>query len=178
MRARSVAGFAVVVAGLLIAFGGGRGRLHLDAASAVRYEEVKDWPKLPAGVQLGEVPGVDVDANGHVLIFHRPGRGFEPTATALLTEPAVLEVDADSGKLLASWGANMFLVPHGITVDAAQNIWLTDVGLQQVFKFSHDGTRLLTLGEPRVGGWDATHSTSRPTSPFVRTDRFTWGTAT
>ena len=169
MSTKSVAGFAVVVAGLLIAFGGGRGRLHLDAASAVRYEEVKDWPKLPAGVQLGEVPGVDVDANGHVLIFHRPGRGFEPTATALLTEPAVLEVDADSGKLLASWGANTFLVPHGITVDAAQNIWLTDVGLQQVFKFSHDGKRLLTLGEPRVGGWDATHF-NQPTDIAIRAD--------
>ena len=169
MIAKSVVGSAVVVAGLLLTFGGGRGRLHLDAASAVRYEEVKDWPKLPPGVQLGEVPGVDVDANGHVLIFHRPGRGFEPTATALLTEPAVLEVDADSGKLLASWGANTFLVPHGITVDAAQNIWLTDVGLQQVFKFSHDGKRLLTLGEPRVGGWDATHF-NQPTDIAIRAD--------
>ena len=45
----------------LVAYGGG---LHINAAAAVRYEEVKDWPKLPPGVQLGEVAGVDVDANG------------------------------------------------------------------------------------------------------------------
>jgi peptidylamidoglycolate lyase len=137
--------------------------------SPTGYEEVRDWPKLPAGVELGEVPGVDVDAHGHVFVFHRPGRGFEPDATEKLTAPAVLEIDADSGRLIASWGAGMFLVPHGITVDDESNIWLTDVGLQQVFKFSHDGTLLLTLGQPRVGGWDATHF-NQPTDIAIRKD--------
>jgi len=159
----------VAAAGCLLAAFGGAGRLHLDAAPTVRYEEVKGWPSLPPGVQLGEVPGVDIDANGHVLVFHRPGRGFEPDATTPLTEPAVLEIDADSGRLIASWGANTFLVPHGITVDRANNVWLTDVGLQQVFEFSHDGRRLLTLGEPRVGGWDATHF-NQPTDIAIRPD--------
>jgi peptidylamidoglycolate lyase len=138
-------------------------------AAVTGYREVKDWPKLPAGVQLGEVPGVDVDAHGHVFVFHRPGRGFEPGATEVLADPAVLEIDAESGRLIASWGAKMFLVPHGITVDDENNIWLTDVGLQQVFKFSHDGRLLLTLGQPRVGGWDATHF-NQPTDIAIRKD--------
>jgi len=149
--------------------------LALVAASAARigpkpaYHEVKDWPKLPAGVVLGEVPGVDVDTHGHVFVFHRPGRGFEPEATELLAAPTVLEIDAGSGTLIASWGAGMFLVPHGITLDADDNVWLTDVGLQQVFKFSHDGRRLLTLGQARVGGWDATHF-NQPTDVAIRKD--------
>src|SRR3989441_6353889 len=142
---------------------------HLAAAHTVRYQEVKDWPRLPDGMQLGEVPGVDVDTQGHVFIFHRPGRGFEPTATEVLPDPAVLEVDADTGKLIASWGGHLFLVPHGITVDDWNNIWLTDVGLQQVFKFSHEGRRLLTLGQARVGGWDATHF-NQPTDIAIRPD--------
>jgi peptidylamidoglycolate lyase len=133
------------------------------------YEEVKGWPKLPAGVQFGEVPGVAVDSHGHVFVFHRPGRGFEPDATELLADPAVFEIDAATGALIASWGARMFLVPHGITVDDQNNIWLTDVGLQQVFKFSHDGRLLLTLGQPRVGGWDATHF-NQPTDIAIRRD--------
>lgn len=154
--------FLAVAASFLPAF-------SLTAAPVAGYEEVKDWPRLPAGVQLGEVPGVDIDAHGHVFVFHRPGRGFEPEAIALLEDPAVLEIDADTGELIASWGAKTFLVPHGITVDHENNIWLTDVGLQQVFKFSHDGRLLLTLGEPRAGGWDATHF-NQPTDMAIRQD--------
>jgi peptidylamidoglycolate lyase len=161
----------LVFACLLAACGGGliSSHLRLTAASIVRYEEVKDWPKLPAGVQLGEAAGVAVDMMGHVFVFHRPGRGFDTAATAKLTEPPVLEVDADTGRLINSWGANTFLVPHGITIDHANNVFLTDVGLQQVFKFTHDGKPLITLGEPRVGAWDANHF-NEPTDVQIRPD--------
>jgi peptidylamidoglycolate lyase len=98
-----------------------------QVAAGTRYEEVKGWPSLPAGVQMGEAAGVAVDANGHVLVFHRPGRGFDTAATELLEDPAVLEIDPDSGRLIHSWGANTFLVPHGITVDRENNVFLTDV---------------------------------------------------
>ena len=121
------------------------------------YHEVKGWPSLPAGVEMGEAAGVAVDMNGHVMVFHRPGRGFDTAATELLKEPAILEIDPQTGTLIRSWGANTFLVPHGITVDHENNVFLTDVALQQVFKFSHDGKLLFSVGEPRVGKWDATH---------------------
>ena len=133
------------------------------------YEEVKDWPRLPAGVEMGEAAGVAVDVNGHVLVFHRPGRGFDPSATDVLKDPCVLEFDAQDGRLIRSWGANTFLVPHGITVDGENNVFLTDVGLQQVFKFSHDGKLLFGVGESRVGKWDATHF-NQPTDIAIRED--------
>src|SRR5688500_18249330 len=63
----------------------------------------------------------------------------------------------------------MFLVPHGITIDSANNVWVTDVALHQVFKFSHDGRVLRKLGEPRVGKWDATHF-NQPTDIAIRSD--------
>jgi peptidylamidoglycolate lyase len=168
MRVSSVGRFTVAVCSL-IAIGLGFSRLHVQASSTNRYQEVKDWPALPPGVELGEVAGVAVDMNGHVLIFHRPGRGFDLTATEKLKQPPVLEIDADSGKLISSWGADTFLVPHGITVDASNNVFLTDVSLQQVFKFTHDGKLLLALGEPRVGAWDATHF-NEPTDIAIRPD--------
>ena len=138
-------------------------------AAAMGYAEVKGWPSLPAGVEMGEAAGVAVDINGHVMVFHRPGRGFDTAATELLKDPAVLEIDAQSGRLIHSWGANTFLVPHGITVDQANNVFLTDVALQQVFKFSHDGALLFSVGEPRVGQWDATHF-NQPTDIAIRAD--------
>ena len=133
------------------------------------YVEARDWPKLPPGLEMGETSAVAVDNDGHVFAFHRPGRGFEPDATALLTDPTILEIDPDTGKLLNSWGANTFLVPHGLTVDSHNNVWTTDVGLQQVFKFSHDGRLLLTIGTARQGGWDSTHF-NQPTKVLLRPD--------
>ena len=138
-------------------------------AATLRYEEVKTWPRLPAGVQMGEAAGVAIDTNGHVFVFHRPGRGFDTSATETLQEAAVLEIDADTGRLIHAWGANTFLVPHGITVDGANNVFLTDVGLQQVFKFSHDGQLIFAVGEPRVGKWDGTHF-NQPTDIAIRPD--------
>lgn len=170
MLVRPSAGLAAFTLLLQVASGPGISRLTVTAdASLERFVEIKDWLRLPPTVHLGEVSGVAVDVNGHVLIFHRPGRGFEPTATEKLKEPTVLEVAADTGSLIASWGADTFLVPHGITVDAADNVFVTDVGLQQVFKFTHDGRLLLALGEPRVGAWDGTHF-NQPTDIAIRPD--------
>ena len=68
-----------------------------DASLTGKYVEVSDWPKLPAGFEMGETSAVAVDNDGHVFAFHRPGRGFEPDATALLADPTVLEIDPDTG---------------------------------------------------------------------------------
>jgi peptidylamidoglycolate lyase len=160
--------FASAMALVLIITGTGF-RPASVAAAAVAYEEVKGWPSLPAGMEMGEAAGVAVDTNGHVMVFHRPGRGFDTAATELLKDPAVLEIDSQSGRLINSWGANTFLVPHGITVDQASNVFLTDVALQQVFKFTHDGKLLFSVGEPQVGKWDATHF-NQPTDIAIRPD--------
>jgi peptidylamidoglycolate lyase len=164
---RPGAAFLPVVATLLGA--AGLAPAPTSRTATLRYEAVKTWPQLPAGVEMGEAAGVAVDRSGHVLVFHRPGRGFDTSATEKLADPAVLEIDADTGRLLHSWGADTFLVPHGITVDDANNVFVTDVGLQQVFKFSHEGRLIFALGEPRVGTWDASHF-NQPTDIAIRPD--------
>ncbi len=163
------AAFPAVVASLLVAMSSGFRPATITAAATVRYEEVRTWPRLPAGVEMGEAAGVAVDTHGHVFVFHRPGRGFDTAATETLKDPAVLEIDAATGQLIRAWGANTFLVPHGITIDRANNVFLTDVGLHQVLKYSHDGKRLFAVGEPRVGKWDATHF-NQPTDIAIRPD--------
>src|SRR5262245_39654956 len=99
-------GFLVGLIGLLLAAGTGPGPAATGtaAADAVRYEAVASWPALPAGVELGEAAGVAVDAHNHVFVFHRPGRGFDPSASEPLADPAVLEIDGPTGRLIRSWG--------------------------------------------------------------------------
>jgi hypothetical protein len=63
----------------------------------------------------------------------------------------------------------MFYMPHGIYIDSAQNIWLTDVGLQQVFKFSPDNLSkpTMVLGVAFENGKDHRHF-CQPTDVAVR----------
>lgn len=99
-----------------------------------------------------------MDSHNNVLVFHRSGRMWStPFPTEPIAIPTVSLIDGRSGKLLAAWGANEFIIPHGLTLDHEDNVWLTDVGRQQVFKFTHDGRLLLTLGERGVAGADKNH---------------------
>ncbi len=121
------------------------------------YAVVHGWPVLPDGMVLGQVSGVAVDSHNHVFVFHRAEGSWATDKTHAIVSPTILCLDGASGKLLASWGENRFLEPHGLRVDAHDNVWVTDRALQQVFKFSHDGKLLLTIGTERVAGVDATH---------------------
>jgi peptidylamidoglycolate lyase len=128
--------------------------------SAQPYTVVHGWPVLPDGYALGQVSGVGIDSHDHVWIFHRADHSWatdEVQRRSKISVPTVLCFDGASGKLLASWGVGMFISPHGLRVDVADNIWVTDLGLHQVFKFDHSGKLLLTIGEAGVAGLDGKH---------------------
>lgn len=141
----------------------------LEAQVGDSYVAVENWPALPAGFQTGHVSAVDVDSHGHVFAFRRAGREFDVDASEPITVETILMLDGEDGSLLAMWGAGMFLVPHGLTLDRDDNVWVTDAISHQVFKFSHDGVLLLTLGEYRVPGRDGTHFRA-PTEVAVQSD--------
>jgi peptidylamidoglycolate lyase len=124
----------------------------------VAYELVSGWPALATGYQLGQPTGIGIDKDDHIFIFHRAGRKWTtPFPDSLIAKNTVLELDNETGKIINSWGANYFIMPHGLTVDKQNNVWLTDVGLHQIFKFSHDGKLLMKLGLAKVPGNDSLH---------------------
>lgn len=137
------------------------------------YELVEGWPNLPQGYNLGQVTGIDVDTSQNVLLIHRAWRRWKILNEVFPDTPisanTVLELDRKSGKLLNSWGAGLFIMPHGLKVDKENNVWITDVGLQQVLKFSHDGKLLMKLGEARIAGNDSLHF-NYPTDVAFATD--------
>eukprot|EP00192_Tetraselmis_astigmatica_P011697 CAMPEP_0117692774 /NCGR_PEP_ID=MMETSP0804-20121206/26506_1 /TAXON_ID=1074897 /ORGANISM="Tetraselmis astigmatica, Strain CCMP880" /LENGTH=348 /DNA_ID=CAMNT_0005506243 /DNA_START=20 /DNA_END=1066 /DNA_ORIENTATION=- len=53
-------------------------------------------------------------------------------------------------------------MPHGLTVDHHGNLWLTDAGLHQVFKFSPHGKKLMELGQALEPG-PGDHQFCKPT---------------
>jgi peptidylamidoglycolate lyase len=143
-----------------------------EAKSSSTYQVVHGWPVLPSGESLGAVAGVGVNSHDNVFVFHRAGREW-PASGVLDLKPidgsTIAVFDGRSGVLLAQWGAKTFAMPHGLTVDREDNVWLTDVALQQVFKYSPDGKLLLTLGKRGVAGNDHTHF-NRPTDVAAAPD--------
>ncbi len=134
------------------------------------YSVVHGWPTLPEGRALGRASGVAVDSHNHVFVFHSVERDWtDPLPNDPIEGATIAVFDGSTGELIAEWGEGMFVMPHGLTVDSEDNVWLTDVGRHQVFKFSHDGDLLLELGQNRTTGTDATHF-SLPTDVAVLDD--------
>ena len=116
------------------------------------YRTIETWGKLPEGRTWGSTSGVDVDSKGHIWVAERCGKN----SCAGSDLAPILEFDQD-GNLLKSFGAGMFIFPHGICIDKDDNIWVTDgQGREgkghQAFKFTPDGKVLMTLGKAGVAG--------------------------
>ncbi|MBI3881108.1 MAG: hypothetical protein HY301_13735 [Verrucomicrobia bacterium] len=147
--------------------------LAARATEPAPFTVVPDWPKLTSDAPLGQVSALGVDSRDHIFVFSRRERTWADAMGKNLGQPvrnaAVLVLDRDTGALLESWGTNFFWLPHGLTVDHADNVWLTDVARHQVFKFTRNGKLLLTLGEAGKPGDDAGHF-NKPTDVAIAGD--------
>jgi peptidylamidoglycolate lyase len=134
------------------------GMANAALAGGSSYSVVHGWPSLPKGRALGRASGVAVDSHNHVFVFHSVDRDWsDPFPDGPIEGATIAVFDGATGELITEWGKGIFIMPHGLTVDSEDNIWLTDVGRHQVFKFSHNGELLFELGEKRVPGAGSTH---------------------
>jgi len=116
------------------------------------YQTTRDWGELPAGVKWAAVTAIEPAPDGSIYVIHR----CVANSCANRPEAPILKYDA-AGKLLAQWGATMFIFPHGATVDRDGNLWVTDArgenGIgHQVFKFNRDGKMVMALGKAGLSG--------------------------
>ena len=126
------------------------------------YQTVENWAKLPEGRTWGATSAVEIDPDGRsIWVAERCGANFCGDSSL----PTVLKFDA-SGALVKSFGAGLFVFPHGIHVDREGDVWVTDTiplgnaasqpGVagkgHTVVKFSPEGKVLLTLGKAGTAG--------------------------
>ncbi len=122
-----------------------------------------NWGDLPEGREWGTTAGIDIDPiDGHVWAYERCAAGTASGGSVNCeTNPVdpIFKFDRNTGEVLANFGADLFVTPHGIHVDSDGNVWVTDfagneAGTRghQVFKFSKDGRVLMTLGTAGVAG--------------------------
>jgi peptidylamidoglycolate lyase len=108
--------------------------------SRIRYELVDNWLHLPNEVKLGNPTGISIDTSQNIVVFHRAGRKW-PLFGSMPNDPiqqkTIFVIGKNNGELIKSWGDSLFIMPHGLKVDPDNNIWVTDVGYHQIFKFSY-----------------------------------------
>ncbi|XP_014246228.1 peptidyl-alpha-hydroxyglycine alpha-amidating lyase 1-like isoform X2 [Cimex lectularius] len=135
------------------------------------------YPLTKNDYKFGQISGVAVDALDNIYIFHRAGRiwnansfdienNFLQPQEGPIKENTILVFDKN-GTLLNEWGSGIFFLPHGITVDAEFNVWVTDVALHQIMKLSPQSkSAVLVLGVRLTPGRDSSHF-CKPTSVAV-----------
>ena len=145
-----------------------------------------EWARLPGGREMGPPASVHVDVDGEsVWAFIRcdetnpvpVARGGRFGIDCMLPDGKLKPHDTiykfdPKGNVVKSFGARMFIWPHGMHIDREGNVWATDAAAEEavaiaakagvkaghvVRKFSPDGQVLMTLGEPGVAGNDEGH---------------------
>jgi sugar lactone lactonase YvrE len=144
-----------LVASVLMSAGVAAAQIHIPNPYTVADES---WGELPEGRRWGSISAIDA---GSCI-------GVEDV-------PMIFHFDLD-GRLLASFGAGMIAVPHGLGVDPEGNVWVADAawlgstpssGVGHVVrKFSPTGELLMTLGEWGVPG-DGPDHFNRPSDVLV-----------
>ena len=111
-------------------------------------------------VKWGSTAGIERGPKGEIWAIDRCGANSCDGSD----KGAVVLLDMKTGKAIRSIGAGLFVFPHGLHVDRAGNVWVTDGSVSkdgakglQVIKLSPQGEVLLRLGIAGKRGNDGAH---------------------
>jgi len=102
------------------------------------YTPVGDPFKLPDGATFGQVASVAINSVGNFFVFNRgphPLLEFRP-----------------NGQFVRYLAEGMIQRAHGIRIDPQDNIWITDVTANVVYKLNPQGRVVLALGAVGAAG--------------------------
>ncbi|KAG2498330.1 hypothetical protein HYH03_003590 [Edaphochlamys debaryana] len=158
----------------------------LPGGATLALDPTPTWTPPPPTTPGGETPagpihdatGVATGPDGTVWVLYR-GQGVwkddtfdhheRITRTTPVPEATVWQLDPDNGTVLQRWGSDFFYLPHSITVDNLGNVWVVDVGMHQVHKFTKDGKLIFSVGTKLAPGNDKQHL-CKPTKVSVKRD--------
>jgi DNA-binding beta-propeller fold protein YncE len=143
--------------------------LAQQSAPEIPFDSVPNFPKLPPGMNFGEVPGVAVNSKGHVFVFTRSntaqGPAYAPAAAQLLEFGPHGEFLREIGKGLYAWSE-----AHTVRIDKDDNIWAIDKGSDMVIKFNQAGRVVMVFGRRKEGADEDTKPWGHPNPPLPAID--------
>jgi sugar lactone lactonase YvrE len=140
-----------------------------QSAPEIQFDSVPDYPKLPKGMNFGEVPGVAVNSKGHVYVFTRSnsasGPAYAPTAAQLLEFDEKGELVGEVGKGLYAWS-----FAHSVRIDKDDNIWAIDKGSDMIVKMNPQGRVLWVFGRRKESAEEETKPWEHVDPPLAAID--------
>src|SRR5947207_3972498 len=140
-----------------------------QTAPEIAFDSVADFPKLPEGMNFGEVPGVAVDSKGNVYVFTRSnsasGPAYAPTAAQLLEFAPDGKFMREIGKGLYAWS-----FAHSVRIDKDDNIWAIDKGSDMIVKFNPAGRVLWVFGRRKESAESETKPWEHVNPPLPAVD--------
>jgi len=135
----------------------------------IPFDSVPDFPKLPPGMNLGEVAGVAVNSKGHVFVFTRSnsaqGPAYGASAAQLLEFGPKGEYLREIGKGLYAWSE-----AHSVRVDKDDNIWAIDKGSDMIIKFNIAGRVIMVFGRRKEAADEGAKPWEHPDPPLPAVD--------
>jgi DNA-binding beta-propeller fold protein YncE len=125
---------------------GGEAAVHtLSPGPDLGYSYDTNPLPLPAGMKYADsVASVAINSKGHIFVYQR----------SLAGSPMLLEFDQNQ-KYIRGWGDSIAVRPHGMRIDAQDNIWIADVTGNTVMKLNPQGEVVMTIGtKGKAGTWD------------------------
>lgn len=81
---------------------------------------------------------IDINLGNFVSSSFNSTHHYQHINLGPIKEPTILTLDPKTGRILGEWGADLFYMPHGLTIDRHDNLWVTDVALHQAFKVNQE----------------------------------------
>jgi DNA-binding beta-propeller fold protein YncE len=129
-----------------------------------RYRLEPDWEQRPDGWGHPDVSDVAIDKDDRVFLLMRS------EWPVVIYEPG--------GEFLRTWGRGEFELPHGISIDPNDRVWVVDRGGHVAKTFDLEGAPQMTLGDGRpsdTGMTDDFQTIKRGGPPFNQPTNVAFG---
>jgi DNA-binding beta-propeller fold protein YncE len=108
----------------------------LVGSGAFRYQESRDWARLPAEWEPADFPGVAVDSRDNLFVLTR---GASPVL-----------VFGPGGEQLAAWAQGPIVAPHGIGIGPDDTVYIVDDLGHALHLFRPGGELIRTIASQRA----------------------------
>ncbi|MBN4075640.1 MAG: 6-bladed beta-propeller [SAR86 cluster bacterium] len=117
----------------------------------IPYESVPNFLRTTPDRNFGEVLGVTVNSQGHILVLNHPGNAnYGPIWAGTTTE--LWEYDGN-GNFLREVGKGVYglAYAHQVVYDQDDNLWVVDKASNSIMQFDPEGYVVMNLGRREEG---------------------------